>query len=235
MASPDSTSQASAAQHDFEHEQQAVARGSYNKMSRVYAMLSDSSEKRFVAEAIEGLLRPAEGEVVLEPGFGTGQALVALAEMVGETGSVCGIDISDGMVEHARKRMAEAGLGSRTHLVRGTATDMPWPDGNFDAAFMSFTLELFPDDQMPVVLAEVARVLRPEGRLCVACMSSHGGVKAMEELYEWSHEHFPSFVDCRPIDAQAALVAAGYDVTASRRLSMWGLSVDLLLATPSSG
>jgi demethylmenaquinone methyltransferase/2-methoxy-6-polyprenyl-1,4-benzoquinol methylase len=215
-----------------EAQQQARARRSYDRLSHVYGMLSDSSEKRFVKDAIEELLRPEEGEVILEPGFGTGQALLALATGVGETGRVEGIDISDGMVAQARHRLEHHGLTDRIHLQVGSATDMPYAPATFDAVFMSFTLELFPDDQIPVVLAECARVLKPTGRMCVACMSGHGGNAAMEKLYEWSHEHFPSFVDCRPIDAPGALEAAGYAVTTVRPLTMWGLAVDLVLATP---
>lgn len=214
--------------------QRSSARESYNRMSRVYGMLSDSSEKRFVSDAIDALLRPVEGEVILEPGFGTGQALMALAELVGPSGRVAGIDISDGMLEHTSARIDSAGLSDRVELVRGSATDLPWSDGHFDSAFMSFTLELFSDEEIPVVLAEVKRVLRPGGRLCVACMSSQGGLKAMEELYEWSRRHFPSFVDCRPIDGRSSLSEAGFDITESRSLSMWGLAVDLLLASPPS-
>jgi demethylmenaquinone methyltransferase/2-methoxy-6-polyprenyl-1,4-benzoquinol methylase len=213
-------------------QQQARARRSYDRMSRVYGMLSDSSEKRFVKDAIEELLRPEEGEVVLEPGFGTGQALMALAVGVGESGRVAGIDISEGMLDHARRRLEHHGLAERVHLRLGSATELPYRDSTFDAVFMSFTLELFADDQIPTVLAECVRVLKPTGRLCVACMSDHGGSAAMEKLYEWSHEHFPSFVDCRPIDAAGALETAGYTVVTERPLTMWGLAVDLVLATP---
>jgi demethylmenaquinone methyltransferase/2-methoxy-6-polyprenyl-1,4-benzoquinol methylase len=216
-----------------EAQQQARARRSYDRLSHVYSMLSDSSEKRFVRDAIEGLLRPEEGEAILEPGFGTGQALLALATGVGETGRVEGIDISHGMLDQARHRLEHHGLAGRVHLQVGSATELPYDDGTFDAVFMSFTLELFADDQMPVVLAECARVLKPTGRICVACMSDHGGNAAMEKLYEWSHEHFPSFVDCRPIDAPGSLEAAGYAVTTVRPLAMWGLAVDLVLATPA--
>ena len=52
----------------------------------------------------------------------------------------------------------------------------------------------------------------------------------MDRLYRWSHEHFPTFVDCRPIDSPALLAASGFSVEQVRRLSMWGLSVDLVLA-----
>lgn len=214
-----------------EHQQER-ARHSYDRLSRVYGLLSDSSEKRFVKDAIEGLLRPEEGEVILEPGFGTGQALLALAVAVGERGHVDGIDISAGMLEQARRRLDRHGLADRVGLHLGSATEMPFADDTYDAVFMSFTLELFGDDEMPAVLAESGRVMKSGGRLCVACMSTRGGDAVMERLYGWSHEHFPSFVDCRPIDAPAALAAAGFSVSEVRPLSMWGLAVDLVLATP---
>ena len=149
----------------------------------------------------------------------------------GEHGKVFGIDISDGMVERREKLLRKHGLADRVDLRRGSATEMPYPDSAFDAVFMSFTLELFSDDEIPAVLAECARVLKPTGRLCVACMSSHGGVAPMEKLYRWSHDHFPNAVDCRPIDAEATLQEAGFTVTQTKQLSMWGLAVDLVLAT----
>ncbi|MDZ4248774.1 MAG: methyltransferase domain-containing protein [Candidatus Nanopelagicales bacterium] len=214
----------------MDNQQEETARSSYNRMSKVYALMSDSSEKRFISEAIEDLLKPQPGEVVLEPGFGTGQALAALAELVGAEGRVYGIDISDGMVEQTRKRLEKHALLDRADISRGDATCMPYADSMFDAVFMSFTLELFSDDQIPVVLAEARRVLKPDGRLCVACMSSQGGQPTMEKLYEWSHRKWPTFVDCRPIDAAPSLADAGFTIEQTRKLSMWGLAVDILLA-----
>lgn len=217
---------------DRELDQQATARAGYNRLSRVYGMLSDSSEKRFVREAVEEMLRPTEGERILEPGFGSGQVLAALAEMVGPNGHVVGVDISDGMVEQAGRRLSEHGLADRVELHRASATDLPFPDDSFDAVFMSFTLELFPDDQIPIVLAECARVLRPDGRLCVAAMSADGGSTTMEKLYGSSHRHFPTFVDCRPIPVEKVIKTAGFAVVERRDLSMWGLAVELVLARP---
>ncbi len=229
-SAPEDAAREDAAREDAA--QQETARQGYNRLSRVYALLSDSSEKRFVREAVEEMLRPAPGESILEPGFGTGQVLVALAEVVGPTGSVAGVDISDGMVEQAGKRLRDHGLADRVELHRASATDLPFADESFDAVFMSFTLELFPDEQIPTVLAECARVLRPTGRLCVAAMSNNGGSIAMEKLYGWSHRHFPTFVDCRPIPVRQVIEAARYSVVEQRSLSMWGLAVELVLAKP---
>ncbi|MEI6624481.1 MAG: methyltransferase domain-containing protein [Actinomycetes bacterium] len=219
-----------------ERAQQQSARRAYNRMSRIYGWLSDSSEREFIDKAIDGLLKPQPGEVICEPGFGTGQVLAALAELVGPNGKVYGIDISDGMLERARDRLSSLDLLERVDLRRGSATDLPYADAQFDAVFASFTLELFDDASIPVVLGQIRRVLKPGGRLCVACMSSNGPDKAfdnaMEKLYTWSHSRFPTFVDCRPIDAPAWLGRGGFQVRDVEQLSMWGLAVDLVLAEP---
>lgn len=210
-------------------EQSETARASYNRMSRVYGFLSSSSEKKFVEVAIKQVLKPQPGELILEPGFGAGQVLAYLAEIVGESGGAYGIDISDGMVDAASKRLARKGLLGRVELRRGDASAMPYDDGFFDAAFMSFTLELFPEDEIPVVLAECARVLKREGRLCVASMSNRGKSTAMTRLYLRSQRRFPHFIDCRQIFAGKALGRAGFHVVEQRILSMWGLPVEIVL------
>lgn len=214
--------------------QQQTARDSYNRMSRFYGYLSEASERRFVAEAISRLLRPRTGESVMEIGFGSGQVLVALAHAVGPGGRVIGVDISDGMVRAARARVGKAGVDDRVQLHRGSATALPVPDAGVDAVFMSFTLELFPDDLIPVVLRECRRVLRENGRLTVACMSSEGGWAPMERLYRWSHRRFPTVVDCRPIPTEDILVANGWRVTQRIPTRMWGLAVDQILALPAA-
>jgi ubiquinone/menaquinone biosynthesis C-methylase UbiE len=210
-------------------EQSEVARASYNKMSKVYGFLSNSSEKKFVEVAIRQVLKPQVGERILEPGFGSGQVLAALADMVGTSGKVYGIDISDGMVKVTRKRLARRGLIDRAELVRGDALNMPYANGFFDAVFMSFTLELFPDRQIPLLLEECARVLKDGGRLCVASMSNQGKSGTMMRLYLWSHRKHPHFVDCRPIFAMGIIKSSGFEILEERILSMWGLPVEIVL------
>ena len=205
------------------------ARKSYNSMSRIYGFLSNGSEKKFVETAIEGFLKPREGERILEPGFGSGQVLAALARAVGEEGRVYGIDISDGMVEVTRKRLKREGLEERAELTRGDAASLPYEDAFFDAIFMSFTLELFDAPEIPLVLQECRRVLKDGGRICLASMSDQGKHGAMMKLYVWSHKKFPNFVDCRPIFARAFVGDAGFEVTGQKIMSMWGLPVEIVL------
>lgn len=214
----------------MEEARKETARRSYNKMSKVYGVLSAGSEKRFVEVAVRQMLKPEEGERILEPGFGTGQVLAALARAVGPSGRVYGIDISDGMVGATSKRLERKGLSGRAELLRGDACEMPYQDGCFDAVFMSFTLELFADEDIPVVLGECRRVLKEEGRLCVASMSDQGKDGLMTRLYLWSHRRFPHFVDCRPIHVRKAVEEAGFGVMDYRIMSMWGLPVEMILA-----
>jgi len=208
------------------------ARASYDSMSRIYDWLAGSSEWKFIARGIEQLAARA-GEQILEVGFGTGKSLLELAQAVGPQGSVDGIDISPGMLAVAQGRVADAGLGERIHLQVGDGAALPYEDGRFDAVFMSFTLELFDTPEIPAVLAECRRVLRPGGRLGVVSMQMDARRSLMMRLYAWAHAHFERFVDCRPIYVEASVREAGFEVLDVIRMRMWGLPVSSVLARAS--
>ena len=205
------------------------ARASYNRMSRWYDILSGRFESKY-REAGLRKLGAAEGEVVLEIGFGTGHCILALAQAVGDKRKVYGIDISEGMCNISLSRMEKSGLSERVELHCGDATKLPFKADCFDAVFMSFALELFDTSEIPIVLDECRRVLRSDGRICVVAMSKKAKDGMMVKLYEWFHRRFPSFVDCRPIYVRDALEQAGFRVQDVSRMSMWGLPVEIVLA-----
>src|SRR5208283_5876056 len=81
----------------------------YDKIAKVYDLLSEHSE-RPMREAGLKLLATAPGEHVLEIGFGTGHILAELANAVGPTGKVFGIDLSENMAAYAKDLLSSQGL-----------------------------------------------------------------------------------------------------------------------------
>jgi ubiquinone/menaquinone biosynthesis C-methylase UbiE len=207
----------------------AEARAAYNCMTRFLDVASGSFEEPERRKAL-ALLAVQAGEQVLEIGFGSGHAVLPLAQAVGDTGKVYGIDLSDKLVAFAQRRLEDAGLAGRVDLRQGDGADLPYADARMDAALLGFTLELFSTDDIPVVLGEIRRVLRPGGRLVVVAMSKPPCADWRVRLYEWFHEKYPHYVDCRPIRVREALESAGYCVTDFAEKPMWGLPVAIVMA-----
>jgi SAM-dependent methyltransferase len=116
------------------------------------------------------------GEKVLEVGCGTGAATVPLAEAVGDTGEVVGIDISEPMLAGARDRISQSGLRNIT-LLRADAQAHSFEPNLFDLIASRFGVMFFAD---PVAAFQnLLGAMRPAGRLCFACWA------ALEENRHW--------------------------------------------------
>ncbi|NWG07654.1 MAG: class I SAM-dependent methyltransferase [Chloroflexi bacterium] len=205
------------------------ARASYNRLSRWYDVIAGSTEKKYRDWGLEKLsARP--GESILEIGFGTGHCLVSLAKAVGPTGRVVGVDISDGMLSIARERLRSEGLIDRVDLHLGDAAKLDFIEaGSLDGVFMSFTLELFDNPEIPRVLKECHRILKPGGRLAVVSMTKTNPPGMAVRMYEWFHKHMPNYADCRPIFARQSIEQSGFVIQDVSVSSMWGLPVEIVL------
>ena len=204
-------------------------KANYDKMSKWYDILAGRSEKKYRDAGLQKL-GVRKGEIVLEIGFGTGHCILSLAHLIGESGKVYGIDISEGMLERARARVEETGLSERVDLKCGDAAKLPFGANFFDVVFMSFTLELFDTPDIATVLLECQRVLQNGGRICIVALSKKGKPTVMTRLYEWAHRKFPSYVDCRPIFVQKALEDIRFQILDGGEMSIWGLPVEIVVA-----
>ena len=115
-------------------------------------------------ERLRGILEPSSGERVLEIGPGTGYYTLDLAEWVGHEGAVEIFDLQQQMLDHTIRRARERGLWN-VNPTQGDAQELPYEDDSFDAAVLVTVLGEIPDQQ--AALREIARVLRPGGRLIV--------------------------------------------------------------------
>jgi arsenite methyltransferase len=106
-----------------------------------------------------------EGETVLDLGSGAGADVLISARRVGPTGRAIGVDMTDEMLELARKSAAEAGA-SNVEFRKGTIEALPLPDGSVDVVISNCVINLSTDKSQ--VLREAARVLRPGGRFAVS-------------------------------------------------------------------
>jgi ubiquinone/menaquinone biosynthesis C-methylase UbiE len=207
----------------------SAAKKAYDRLSHIYDWLAGSSETQFMHLGLE-MLSINAGETILEVGSGTGKALVELCHQAGNTGKVHALDLSQGMLQKSRHRLVNAGMLHRISLLEGDGVNLPYKNGSFCAVFISFTLELFDTPEIPRVLEECWRVLTPNGRLGVVSMLKTEHPGSAVRLYEWFHAHFPAYVDCRPMDAQAMIQATGFTVEKRQVRSMWGLPVELVAA-----
>jgi demethylmenaquinone methyltransferase/2-methoxy-6-polyprenyl-1,4-benzoquinol methylase len=208
----------------------AQAKESYDKISHFYDYFAGVFEKKYRNMALERL-NIKRGETVLEIGFGTGHCLKQIAKSVGKTGKVYGVDISSGMLEVTRKRLEKAGLMDRVELYCGDTVKMPYDEHKFDAVFMSFTLELFDTPEIPKILSEIKRVLKPKGRLGVVSMSKEDGESILLKLYEWAHKKIPNYADCRPIYVEQSLKEAGFEIKHKEKVKVLGLPGEIVVGT----
>ncbi|MDF1800691.1 MAG: arsenite methyltransferase [Planctomycetota bacterium] len=105
------------------------------------------------------------GEVVADLGSGAGLDLLIASDKVGESGRVIGVDMTDAMLAEAQKNIERAGA-TNIELRKGTIEALPLDDASVDWVISNCVINLSPDKE--AVFAEIARVLKPGGRVSVS-------------------------------------------------------------------
>jgi demethylmenaquinone methyltransferase/2-methoxy-6-polyprenyl-1,4-benzoquinol methylase len=151
------------------------------------------------------------GFTVLDVASGTGQTLLESSKIVGQDGIVCGIDLSPKMLAITRNRVHDAALTSRVHLKLGDARQLPYREEVFDVVFNSYLLDLIDTPDIPHILTEFKRVLKPGGRLIIVSLSKGDRWTTNMALYEWIYRRCPILLGgCRPIFTKPFIEELGF-------------------------
>jgi demethylmenaquinone methyltransferase/2-methoxy-6-polyprenyl-1,4-benzoquinol methylase len=210
----------------------------YDRVAAVFSFGQDPRWRRAMVEAVQA--RPDDR--VLDVATGTGLVAQALARRYGCT--VVGLDQSEAMLDGARARIArDPELGERISLVSGQAESLPFPDQAFD--HLTFTYLLRYVDDPAATLRELARVVRPGGRVAslefavppspvwraLWTFYTRVGLPALGRLVsrEWSAtgsflaRNIPEFYARHPLDEVVRLWSeAGIGSVQVRRMSLGG-------------
>ena len=147
-------------------------------------------------------LHASGGTHVLDAGCGTGR----MGRYLVRRGcSVVGVDLSPGMLEQARRAAPDL------ELYEGSLVDLPFADDMFDGVLLWYSVIHLTDAELPVALAEVARVLRPGGLVLVASQKGAGPFDVGAVLRERGHDVPLVRYHRGPRDLMEALAAVGFE------------------------
>jgi len=148
-----------------------------------------------------------EGETVLDLGSGGGIDVILSAKRVGPTGVAYGVDMTDEMLALAQENAREAGV-SNVHFLKGTIEQIPLPAACVDVVISNCVINLSTDK--PAVLAEMARVLKPGGRLGISDVVAEDRLSPDQRAERGSHCGCVAGALSRG-EYLAGLEAAGFD------------------------
>jgi len=205
------------------------AAGHYDFQHGFLTAGSDARGRRLVVER-----SVSSDDRVLDCGAGTGSTALLAARRAGPRGRITLFDLSEGMLEVARRRAGNAGLESRMDFRSGDMESLPFEDASFDVVLSTYSLCPLYDPERAA--AELYRVTRPGGRLGIAHSTEPEGsftrwLAARVEGVAWK---IPALsLGCRAVSVLPALERAGVRVLFRRRLGvpLWPFLVLVLEKT----
>lgn len=169
-----------------------------------------------------------DGHRVLDIGCATGNLLRAVGERY-PGAELVGLDPDPVALARAGRKARRAGLDIR--LDRGFAQELPYPDDSFDRVFSSLMLHHLDGESKDALLAEVRRVLRPDGRLVLAdaVLAEHGHGHGPRRMREQLRDNLGDAVSRR-------IAAAGFTVEPTHMVRLWaGTRIGVEVARPCGG
>ncbi|UCD79400.1 MAG: methyltransferase domain-containing protein [Desulfobacterales bacterium] len=180
----------------------------YDSMSKFYDIWGRLAETRARNRALE-LAKIIDGQKILEVAVGTGLTFYEIVKR-NPNGSNTGIDISQGMLKKAEKRLLPLSVANY-QLKIGNAFNLEEESEHFDLLVNSYMFDLIAFDEMDAVLREFRRVLKKEGRMILVNMTK--GESFGSRIYSLIYRVSPkAFGGCRPVNLSDKLQQNGFEI-----------------------
>jgi ubiquinone/menaquinone biosynthesis C-methylase UbiE len=173
------------------------------------------------------LLGVAPGQYLLEIGVGTGKEHARIHAAILPGGISFGIDISRVMLSLTHQK-------NKTPLCQADARTIPFVSDCFDRIYMSYVLDLVPIADIPVILAELHRVLKPGGRIVIVALTegitplSRTLVAAWKAVYSLSPI---TCAGCRPLQLSSRVEKAGFSNVSREVIVQMAVPSEIVVAT----
>lgn len=203
----------------------------YDRLAPVYeawARLTESRARRRVL----ALAEPGPEDDILEVATGTGAQLVELARR-NPQGHTVGVEVAAGMLSKTRRRLAARGLDA-VEVLDADARQLPFTDESFGLIANSYMLDLLPRDEIPRVLAEFRRLLRPGGRLVMSNMTL--GERRAHRVWDALYARgIVLTANCRGVLAAPVLAELGFTDIEREYASQLGFPTEIVIARKEGG
>ncbi len=209
------------------------ARSVYDRIGRVQdwqAFYEDATINRLVAKAAL-----AGDQAIFEFGCGTGRLAANLLAALPSSVNYLGVDISPVMINLATRRLAAWAERAKVVLVDGSLP-LPADDGFADRVLSTFVFDLLDEAYARAVLDDLRRILKPNGRLCLASLAQGERLleRAVSQTWTGLWNVAPQVLGgCRPISL-SALLEHGWRVEHHSRVHRLGLVMDVVIAAPDT-
>jgi ubiquinone/menaquinone biosynthesis C-methylase UbiE len=199
----------------------------YSRLAPVYELWGRLAESRPRRRVLELTALGPGGEDVLEVATGTGVQLVNLARR-NPHGHTVGVELADGMLHRTRARLRSAGL-DQVELLAADARDLPFSDASFDLVVNSYMLDLLPRQDIPLVLGEFQRVLKPGGRLVLSNMTK--GEARHHRIWDALYAHgLVLTANCRGVLAAPLLHTLGFEEIKREYMAQMSFPTEIVTA-----
>lgn len=154
--------------------------GNYDLLNRILSMGIDVSWRKKVVKSVQ----KENPSTILDIATGTGDLAIAMAKAT--SAKITGFDLSAGMLEVGKKKVAEQKLDQQIEMIQGDAENMPFADHSFDVITVAFGVRNF--ENLEKGLTEIYRVLKPGGKFIILEFSQPESFP-MKQLYDFYSRH----------------------------------------------